>query len=57
MLAIFNGYGRLIDKLHVISDAPSTGGTNGLSVSKSLAGDVLVNPGADFRGSLASPTS
>jgi hypothetical protein len=57
MLSIFSGCGRLIDKIHVISDAPSTGGIHGLSVSKSLAGDVLVNPGTDFHGSLASPTS
>jgi hypothetical protein len=57
MLSIFNGCGRLIDKLNVISDATSTGDTHGLSVSKSLAGDVLVNPGTDFHGLLASPTS
>ena len=42
MLSIFSGRGRLIDKLHVIS--------GGLSVSKSLAGDVLVKPGSEFHG-------
>jgi hypothetical protein len=57
MLSIFNGYGRPIDKLHVISDAPSGGSIHGLSVSKSLAGDVLVKPGTDFQGLLPSPTS
>jgi hypothetical protein len=57
MLSIFNGYDRLIDKLHVISDAPSTGNVHGLSVSKSLAGDVLVKPGTDFQGLLPSPMS
>jgi hypothetical protein len=56
MLSIFNACGRVVDKLHVISDASSTGSVHGLSVSRYVAGDVLVRPGTDFHGSLAAPT-
>jgi hypothetical protein len=55
MLSIKNACGKVIDRLQVVSDASSTGGVHGLSVSKTAAGDVLVSPGADFHGSLALP--
>jgi hypothetical protein len=55
ILSISNAYGQVIDKLRVVSDAMPASGINGLSVSKNAAGDVLVNPGSDFHGSLALP--
>jgi len=57
MLSIKNACGTVIDKLHVVSDASSTNGIHGLSVSMSPAGDVLIRPGADFHGTLALPNS
>jgi hypothetical protein len=58
MLSIFNGCGRLVDKIPVISDASvPVGSAHGLSVSMSAAGDVLVKPGSDFHGVIALPTS
>jgi hypothetical protein len=56
LLSIKTANGKVIDRLHVVSDASSTGSVHGLSVSKNAAGDVLVSPGTDFQGSLA-PTS
>jgi probable HAF family extracellular repeat protein len=57
MLSIFNSHGKVVDRLHVVSDATSTGSIHGLSVSKHAAGDVVVSPGTDFHGSLALPTA
>jgi hypothetical protein len=57
ILAIKNACGRVIDRVHVVSDASSTGTIHGLSVSMSGAGDVLVRPGTDFRGSALPMTS
>jgi hypothetical protein len=57
LLTLKNACGQVIDKFHILSDASSTGDVHGLSVSKSAAGDVLVSPGADFKGSLALTTS
>ena len=57
LLSIKTACGEVIDRLHVVSDASSTGSVHGLSVSKNAAGDVLVSPGTDFHGSLALPTS
>jgi hypothetical protein len=57
LLSIKAANGKVIDRLHVVSDASSTGSVHGLSVSKTAAGDVLVSPGTDFHGSLALPTS
>jgi hypothetical protein len=53
MLSIRNSSGQVIDRVHIVSDSPSTGGVNGLSVSKTAAGDVLVSPGTDFKGALS----
>jgi hypothetical protein len=53
VLSISNVCGKVIDRLHVVSEV----GTHGLLLSKTSAGDVLVTPGTDFSGSLASPTS
>lgn len=52
MLLIFNERGRTIDKLHVNNDVPGT--VHGLSVSFNSTGDVIVTPGTDFHGTLAS---
>jgi hypothetical protein len=57
LLTLRNASGQVIDRFHIISDASSTGGVNGLSVSKDAAGDLLVIPGTDFKGSLVPPTS
>jgi hypothetical protein len=57
LLTLRNVFGQVVDKVHIVSDALSTGDVHGLSVSKSSAGDVLVSPGTDFKGSLALPTS
>jgi hypothetical protein len=57
MLTILNAKGNVIDRLHVISDAASTGDVHGLSVSKTGAGDVLVSPGFEFHSSLAVTTT
>jgi hypothetical protein len=57
MLSIFNGCGKVLDTLHIISDASSTGSIHGLTVSKTIAGDVLVSPGTAFDGSLTAPTT
>jgi hypothetical protein len=55
LLSIKAANGKVIDRLHVISDASSTGsGVHGLMVSKTAAGAVLVSPGTDFSGTLAS---
>ena len=53
MLSIKTTSGKVcsLDKFHIVSDASSTGSVHGLSVSKSMAGDVLVSPGTDFSGS------
>jgi hypothetical protein len=50
LLSIKTACGKVIDRLHVVSDA--SGSVHGLSVSKTAAGDLLVSPGADFHGSL-----
>jgi hypothetical protein len=52
LLSIKAANGKVIDRLHVVSDASSTS-VHGLSVSKNAAGDVLVSPRTDFHGSLA----
>jgi hypothetical protein len=53
LLTLRNGCGQVIDRFHIVSDAPITsGGVDGLSVSKTAGGDVLVSPGTDFKGSL-----
>lgn len=57
LLSIQGARGRVLDQFHVISDAASTGGVHGLTVSKTAAGDVLVSPGTDFSGSIALTTS
>jgi hypothetical protein len=57
LLSIKNAHGKVIGRLHVVSDASSTGSVHGLSVSKTAAGDVLVSPGTDFHGALALPPS
>ncbi len=57
ILKIRDACGQVIDRIHIISDASSTGDVHGLSVSRSAAGDVLVTPGTDFKGSLAPLTS
>jgi hypothetical protein len=49
--------GKVIDRLHIVSDASSTGSVHGLSISKNAAGDVLVSPGTDFHGSFALPSA
>lgn len=56
VLTIFDSCGKSIDKLHVLSDATTTGSIHGLAVSKSAAGDVLVIPGTAFSGTVALPT-
>lgn len=56
MLSIYNAYGSIVDKLHVVSDAFDSS-AHGLSVSKTSAGDLLVTPGTDFCGSLVTPTT
>jgi len=55
LLSIRNTCGKVIDRLHVVSDASSTGSIHGLSVSQTAAGEVLVSPGTDFHGSLMLP--
>ncbi len=52
MLTIFNGCGKVADKVHVLSDATTTGGVHGLSVSMDTEGRILISPGTDFHGSL-----
>ncbi len=57
LLCIRNACGKVINTLHVVSDASSTGGVHGLSLSKTTAGDVLVSPGTDFSGSIGLQTT
>jgi hypothetical protein len=56
LLSIRNAGGKVIETLHVVSDALGSG-IHGLSLSKTSAGDVLVRPGTDFGGSLVAPTT
>jgi hypothetical protein len=56
MLSISNRCGRVIDTLRVINDdVTAPGGAQGLSVSLSATGDVMVTPGGSFHGYLAAP--
>src|SRR5690348_2210216 len=58
MLRIYDTCGQLLDKLKVVSDAATTGGIHGLSVSfNPTSGDLIVKPGTDFSGSLVTPTT
>jgi hypothetical protein len=50
LLSIDNSHGRVIDTLHIVSAA--SGSPHGLSVSMNSAGDVIVNPGTSFHGTV-----
>jgi hypothetical protein len=55
LLSIKTACSKVIDRLHVVSDA--SGSVHGLLVSKTAAGDLLISPGTDFYGSLVLPST